>query len=321
MKQIIIVFLSTAFSLFSLSAFAQWQDTVLSIHLKDIIIEGSLRKQTNQQPLALIIAGSGPTDRNGNNTALHLSTNTYVQLADSLAAHGIASFRYDKRGIGKSALPNFDESKLKFNTYVEDAKHIFHYLKDSLHFQHLFVIGHSEGALIGTLLLQEKNANGFISLSGAGKSIDSILINQLTKQQLPTAILQQVDSMLYILKQGKMLDTVPPYLYALFRPSIQPFMIEWLQYHPAKELSRLKLPILIIQGTCDIQISLNDAYQLKAANSNAQLEIINGMTHTLKNAGNNCKNQQATYTNATLPLDANFVQVLVGFIQRYAFHK
>ncbi len=108
---------------------------------------GTLLSKNNQQPLAIIIAGSGPTDRNGNST-ISAATNEYQMLAYALDSQNIATFRYDKRGIAKSAYAGMKESNLVFDDYVKDAEKIFDYLHDTLGFKNIYFIGHSEGSFI-----------------------------------------------------------------------------------------------------------------------------------------------------------------------------
>src|SRR5579859_7330981 len=74
-----------------------------------------------RMPVVLLIAGSGPTDRNGNSAMLPAPNNSLKMLAEALAARNIASLRYDKRGIGESKAAMTAEKDLRFDTYVDDA--------------------------------------------------------------------------------------------------------------------------------------------------------------------------------------------------------
>ena len=173
-------------------------------------------------------------------------------LAHSLDSQNIASFRYDKRGIAKSAVANFKESDLVFDDYVKDAEMIFSYLRDSLGFKNIYFIGHSEGSLIGMLTSQKKKVSGYISVAGAGRPIDVILEEQMQRQPLPDSVKQQIPQILNQLKLGKEVNDFPEILSPLFRKSVQPYMISWLKYSPKDEIKKLKCPVLIIQGSCDI---------------------------------------------------------------------
>jgi hypothetical protein len=132
---------------------------------------GTLLSKNNHQKLAIIIAGSGPTDRDGNNP-LGDEANSYKMLAWMLDSQNIATFRYDKRGIAKSLVSNLKESDLVFDDYIKDAEKIFDYLHDTLGFKDIYIIGHSEGSLTGMIASQNKKVKGFVSIAGAGRPID-----------------------------------------------------------------------------------------------------------------------------------------------------
>ncbi len=287
-------------------------DTNITIQIKGGFIDGSLINTNSKDRLAIIIAGSGPTDRNGNNP-MGVNTNTYKMLAASLANNQIASIRYDKRGIGKSKLESNDESKMLFEDFINDAVSIYHYAKDSLGYQKIYFIGHSEGSLIAMIATQQTKAAGYISLSGAGNAIDKVILEQVASQ--PQEIYNQVSDILTSLKKGEQVDDVPQYLYSLFRPSIQPYMISWLKYNPTAEIKKITVPVLIINGTCDIQVKPQEAQLLFNANTKNKLVIINKMTHTLKDTSDDCDDAgMKTYTDNTLPLNTQLVTEIVQFI-------
>ena len=227
---------------------------VIAVTVKEVKINGTLLPASDKQKIVIIIAGSGPTDRNGNSIA-GLNSNTYRLLAEALQKNNIASFRYDKRGIAKSAYKNFREKDLVFDDYINDAKEIFFYLKDSLGYKDIYFTGHSEGSLIGMVAAEQTTPKGYISLAGVGRTIDLIITEQVTAQY--PAIAKQTDSLFNILKTKGKIDSVPPYLLSIFRPSVQPYMISWMKYDPKAEIKKLNLPILILQGTCDIQVKKN----------------------------------------------------------------
>lgn len=288
----------------------------LSIAVKGCTLQGSLciPGPTNPgQKILLIIAGSGPTDRNGN-SGMGVTTNAYKLLASALAKSGIASFRYDKRAVGKSIPKGFKEKDLDFEDYIRDAATIVDYLRDSMQYRHIYVAGHSEGSLIGIAVSSLRRVSGFISLCGAGRPIDVVINEQLKGQ--PDYVKVKVDSIFGVLKTGKTVDTVPPYLFSLFRPSVQPYMISWLRYDPATLISKLKCPALIVQGTCDVQVKVEDAIDLHQAYARSKLDTITPMTHTLKDAQADCQDPgNKTYLDGTLPLDARLVTDVVGFIE------
>jgi pimeloyl-ACP methyl ester carboxylesterase len=259
-------------------------------------------------PVALIIAGSGPTDRNGNNA--QMKNNSLQLLAHELAAQGIASLRYDKRGIGKSASAMISEDQLRFENYVEDAKAWSAQLKTDPRFRKLIVIGHSEGSLIGMLACEQ--ADVFVSLAGAGRSIDVILKEQLAVQlEGKKKLLRAANEGLSKLKDGKLVEDAPVELFGLFRPSVQPYMISWMKYDPAVEISNLKIPIVIIQGSTDLQVKEEDARILFMAHPlNSRLIIIEDMNHVLKIAPLDRTKNIETYSNPELPLAPELIRTL-----------
>ena len=276
---------------------------------------GTLLSKNNQQPLAIIVAGSGPTDRNGNST-ISAATNEYQMLAYALDSQNIATFRYDKRGIAKSAYAGMKESDLVFDDYVKDAKKIFDYLHDTLGFKNIYFVGHSEGSLIAMLASEKEKVKGYISVAGAGRPIDEVLEEQMQKQPLPDSVKQQIPVIFNQLKEGKEVNNIPQMLSPLFRKSIQPYIISWLKYSPQNEIKKLNCPILILQGGCDIQVKEVDANNLHEANKKSTLDIIPNMSHTLKNAGENCVNENKTYTDGSMPLDRTLVEDIVSFIKK-----
>ncbi|QZT38023.1 alpha/beta fold hydrolase [Halosquirtibacter xylanolyticus] len=290
-------------------------DTVLDqevvVSSKQMKIYGSLMTPKEQTKIAaLIIAGSGPTDRNGNSK--FTQTNCLLQLAQSLADHNIASLRYDKRGIGRSTFNLVDENLLRFDQFVDDAVACIQYLKKKK-FTHIIVIGHSQGALIGTLAIQKEEASSLISLCGPGKPGDKIIEEQL--RSMPQQDLtNQAIPILNLLQSGQKASNIPIPLRAIFRPSVQPFLISWFQYDPCEEIKKVSIPILIIAGKQDLQIPLYDAKLLHKANKTSKLVIINKMNHVLKEVGNDIKENRASYSDPLLPISKELIEKIDQFV-------
>lgn len=264
-------------------------------------------------PIVLFIAGSGPTDRNGNTLALGSNPNSILQLAHTLASANIASLRYDKRGIGESADAARKEADLRFENYIEDASAWLALLKKDSNFSEFIVAGHSEGSLIGMEVAQK--ADKYISLAGAGEPADIILKKQLAKQT-SGALLNEINSNIDSLKNGDTLKNVNPNLQILFRSSVQPYLISWFRYDPQTEIKKLHIPILIVQGAKDLQISVYDAQNLKNAQPSSTLVLIDGMNHVLKNIkGDDSENLQS-YSNPLLPIEPKLVTTITNFIQQ-----
>ncbi len=166
------------------------------------------------------------------------------------------------------------------------------------------------------LASEKEKVKGYISVAGAGRPIDEVLEEQMQKQPMPDSVKQQIPGFFNQLKKGEEVNDVPPILSPLFRKSIQPYMISWLKYSPQKEIKKLNCPILILQGSCDIQVKETDANNLHEANKKSTLDIIPDMSHTLKNAGENCVNENKTYTDGAMPLDRVLVNDIVSFIKK-----
>jgi uncharacterized protein len=274
-------------------------------------------------PIVLIIAGSGPTDRDGNSPLLKGPNNSLKLLAEGLAAHGIASVRYDKRAIGETgkamqlaaekAKTPLREEDLSFENYIDDAVRWGKQLRADRRFSSLAVIGHSEGSLIGMVAAHRIGANAFVSIAGAGRPLQEIILDQV-KSQLTPDLLKTTENILDQLAAGKTVETVPAELNALFRPSAQPFLISWLRYDPSKEISKLRMPVLIVQGTTDMQARLTDAKRLADGNPSAKLILIEGMNHVLKTVPNDQEKQVASYSDASLPVTPDLVSGISKFV-------
>ncbi len=277
----------------------------------------------SQVPVVLIIAGSGPTDRDGNSPLLPGANNSLKLLAEALAARGIASVRFDKRGVGETGKVMqlaaaktkivLREEDLSFENYIDDAVRWAKQLRADRRFSRLIVLGHSEGSLIGMVAAQRMGADAFVSLAGAGRPIQQIILEQV-KPQLSPDLLKKTGEILEQLAAGKSVASVPTELNMLFRPSIQPYMISWLRYDPAKELAKLQIPILIVQGTTDLQVRPEDGQNLAGGNLAAKLLLIDGMNHVLKTVANDRDKQVSSYSDSTLPLAPELVTAISSFV-------
>lgn len=266
--------------------------------------------QKTRMPVALIIAGSGPTDRNGNNPMM--KNESLHKLAIALADSGIASLRYDKRAIAESKAAAKSEADLRFDDYVADARDWISLLRKDNRFSRIIVIGHSEGSLIG-MVAAHKNADAFVSIAGAGRPADKILKEQLDKQ--PQAVKDLSFPIIDSLVAGKTVRTVNPMLFSLFRPSVQPYLISWFKYDPAVEIRKLSIPVLVIQGTNDIQVSMEDA-QLLAKAGKAPLMAIDHMNHIFRIVEGDRNANIATYNDPSLPIAGELSDSIVRFIRK-----
>lgn len=264
-------------------------------------------------PVVLIIAGSGPTDRNGNSPLLPGANNSLKYFAEGLAAEGIASLRFDKRGVAESVMAAKSESDLRFDTYIEDAVLWGQRLRADRRFSALVVAGHSEGSLIGAVAAQRLGADGFVSIAGAGRRIDVIILEQVKPQFTPEQY-AKTEATLKSLLEGKTVPDVPA-SDILFRPSVQPYIISWLKYDPTAEVAKLKVPVLVAQGTHDMQARAEDAKALAAAKPGSKLLLVEGMNHVLKLTPADPKQQAASYSDPALPVAPTFLAEVVAFVK------
>ncbi|MFN7135847.1 MAG: alpha/beta hydrolase, partial [Myxococcales bacterium] len=273
-------------------------------------------QQAEGAPVVLLIAGSGPTDRNGN-SPVGVSANTLSLVAQALADAGIASLRYDKIGSGASRPKITKEEELAFETYGSHAAGWLEMLKGDARFKTFFVVGHSEGSLVGMLAAQAQPVDGFVSVACAGRNIADVLIEQI-RAQLPAGQAEEAERVVNELRAGRTVAAstiqLPPETRdGLFRDSLQPFLISWMKLDPAVEVAKLTARVAVVQGSTDLQTSLADAERLAAA-ARVEPVILEGVNHVLKQAPAERNANLATYRNPDLPLGPGVRDALVGFV-------
>lgn len=305
----LILFLSIILSVHLFAA-----EELVTLKVDEFNIHGILRipEAEEKLPVALIIAGSGPTDRDGNNP--QMINNSLKMLAEGLNANGIATLNFDKRGIAASATPGQKEEDTLFEDMIQDVIQWVDFLKKDERFSRIIIIGHSEGSLIGMAAsLDNPKVDAFVSLAGIAVPADEILKKQLGNQS--PMLLEIVTPMIDQLKRGEFIENVDPMLYSLFRPSVQPYMISWLKYNPSEIIAKLNQPLLVINGTTDIQVEVDQAELLAKANPQAHLVIIENMNHVLKEVdGIDPSTQQSAYLNPDLPLKKELIPEIVSWI-------
>jgi pimeloyl-ACP methyl ester carboxylesterase len=321
MQKIILLILSIFLSL-SVFARAIFSEEPIILNTDSGDIHGTLRNPATENgtvPIVLIIAGSGPTDRNGNQP--QMQNNSLKMLSEALYQNGMASLAFDKRGIGESASSMTAESDLRFEDYINDVREWINLLSNDKRFAEIIVAGHSEGSLIGMIAAQNNpNISKFISISGVGEPAGNILKEQLTAQLAgqPETIKDMIFGYIDKLENGETIDDVPQMLYSLFRPSVQPYMISWFKYNPQTEIEKLNIPVLILQGTTDIQVSVAQAELLSKAQPNARKVIIENMNHVLKDSESTDMMTQftTTYNNPNSPINKELIETIVEFVKR-----
>jgi len=305
-KQLIFIYLLT------LGHLLKCAEEPIILQTKDVRLEGVLvfPEVKHKVPVVLIIAGSGPTDRNGNN--MSMENNSLKYISDVLLQNNIASLRYDKRGIGYSSKGELDPL---FDDFVADAQALAEKLAKDDRFSEVIIAGHSEGSLIGMIVASKfKKVKAFISIAGAGRPADVVIKEQLGS--MPADMQKFAFDMLDRVKKGDTLRDVPYIYYSFLNPTVQPYLTSWFKYDPAQEISKLKIPVLIVQGTTDVQVKEVDAQLLSKSLKNAELAIIPEMNHVLKYCVSTDKKENLkTYDDPTLPLHDNFSKILIKFIK------
>ena len=245
--------------------------------------------QESGYPVVLIIPGSGLTDMDGN---------------------------YDKRGIASSASAGKDEYSMRFEDGIKDARGWIDYLSKDKRISGIYVLGHSEGALVGMAAsVDNPKVKGYISVAGAGRPAYEIIEEQMAGQ--PEVIRNMVRSINTSLKEGKLVPDVPIGLQALFRSSVQPYMISWYTYNPQEIIKKLKVPVLILQGDKDMQVSVKDAELLKRSQPSADYHLIGNMNHLMKTCDTmDQQKQMATYTDPALPLHKDVLILIEKFVSK-----
>lgn len=280
-------------------------DISINKHIDGTLLELS---NSNLNTLAILIAGSGPTDRDGNQN--FLKSNSLKSLAIALANQDISTFRYDKR-IVKQLLTNNIDKNIMFDDFVTDAVSVLEYFKSQNRYKNLVIIGHSQGSLVGMLAAQQ-GAMGFVSLAGAGQKISEVITEQITKTA--PIFTEDTKRVFDIMKNGQTTSDYPPALFSIFNPEIQPFIMNWMQYSPAEEIKKLNIPILIVNGTKDLQVSVEEAQLLKDVAPDSQLSIIENMNHVLFTIEGDDLENSKSYNEPYRKINQTLIDTVTKFI-------
>lgn len=274
-------------------------------------LHGTLLTAGDARAVAIILPGSGPTDRDGN-SPLGITAGSYRLLAEGLAEQGVSTLRIDKRGIGASSGAGLSEADLVFDDYADDARAWIDDLTARTDQPCAWVIGHSEGALVGQVAaVDNPKVCGLVLVSGAGRPAGVVLREQLAT--LPPALAGANEAALAALESGQTTPT-PTGLESLYRASVQPYMISWLAKDPAALMATYDGPTLVVHGTTDIQVTASDADALTAAREGVVRADIEGMNHVMKTAPADPQGNVATYSQPDLPLAPGLIEAISGFI-------
>ena len=296
------------------------RETVLNAPGPPGALNGPLRSPlTPPQHVVLMIAGSGPTDRDGNNP-LGVKASTFRLLAEQLAQNGIATLRADKRGMFASAAAVPDANAVTINDYVDDVRSWITVITRRFPTAAVWLLGHSEGGIVALAAAQEEALRGVILVATPSRPPGAVLKEQLTANPQNPLFLEQGLAVIDALEKGRHVDVSPldPELQGLFHPAVQGFLIDLFAYHPAQMIAALTKPVLIIQGLRDLQVPAQEAHRLHRANPRAALVLLPDTNHVLKTVKSNdpCENY-AAYTNASLPLATGVVEAIAQFLTRH----
>lgn len=295
-----------------LSSFAFAQESTSGDISINPYIDGTLLHASDTaaaSPLVIMIQGSGPTDRNGNQA--FMKNDSFKKLAQELAQNGISSFRFDKR-IFKMQTMNITEEEIRFDDFVTDATSAIEYFKENRDFDKIIILGHSQGSLVGMLAAKDR-ADGFISIAGAGRSIDSIIIEQI-EQQAP-GLKENAETAFKEMRETGSTRSYNPVLESVFKPGLQPFMLSWMKFDPAEEIEELDMPVLVINGTKDLQVTEKDARELANSSPNAELILLEDMNHVFRQIESDDLENSKSYNEPRRPLHPELVSTIVEFIK------
>lgn len=295
---------------------AKWIENKVTIDAAGVTLHGSYIAMGSWKPdfdAVMFISGSGPTDRDCNQAQMH--TDCIKKIADQLAEDGIASLRFDKRMVGASYAPGMKEEDLRFDTFINDAKLWLAFLKSQPGVHRVFVIGHSEGALVGAVVSESDDVSGYVSLEGAGERASDLLRRQIKAGPNGEAVLKLAEPTIQKLEHGE-LDPSPNVLLAtFFRASVQPYLISWFKFDPTAEIKKVPGRVLIVQGSHDLQVTEDQGNLLHAARADAPYALIPDMNHVLRVAPMDRAANFATYNDPTLPLAPGLMEALESFLK------
>jgi len=273
------------------------------------------RGASGRVPVAVIIAGSGPTDRNGN-SLMGIRPNSYAQLAWRLAERGIATLRFDKRGM-PGTKGTFDMTKMTLDDFAADARAAAESLARDSRFSKVVLLGHSEGSALALIAARQgAPVAGVISVSGLGRPLGVVMREQLARQ-LDSATLIRYDSAMAQYLRGEQPKDVPPQLGPLFVPINLSFMKSLTSFDPPAAIRAVRQPVLIVQGGRDVQVTVADAERLHTAKPDAQLVVVPLANHVLKQANDTTLiGQMPTYQNPTVPIMTDVSNAIADWILR-----
>jgi len=283
---------------------------------------GTLISPPDGVDVVLIIPGSGPTNRDGNNP-FGVTAQPYKLLAEGLAREGIASVRIDKRGMFASSRAIVDPNAVTLDDYVQDTLNWVSTIQQQMGSKCIWLIGHSEGGLVALATVRAALDHplicGLILIAAPGHPLGKILKRQIESNPANAAILTSAIEAINALEasQNIPLEALPPFLQTLFHPKLQGFLISLFAIDPAELIEEIEIPVLIVQGKRDLQVELADAERLKLHRPSANLAVFPDANHLMKQVmAEDRESNIATYSNPDLPLVPHLVDTIAQFISR-----
>jgi uncharacterized protein len=273
---------------------------------------------TADAPVVLIIPGSGPTDRDGN-SPLGVRAGTYRLLAEALAARGVTTIRIDKRGMYGSSGAVADANAVTVADYAQDVHAWSRSARERTGARCVWLLGHSEGGLIALAAAQRpEGICGLVLVAAPGRRLSDALREQLRANPANAPLLDGAMAAIARLEAGERVDPsgLHPALQGLFAPAVQNFLISLFAQDPAALVGAVRLPVLIVQGGRDIQITEEDARRLASGNAAARLVLLPEVNHVLKRVASDDRAANlATYADPDLPLADGVVEPIADFVR------
>ncbi|MFD1788147.1 alpha/beta hydrolase [Sphingomonas floccifaciens] len=281
-------------------------------------LAGTLTLAEGKGPAVIIIPGSGPTDRDGN-SPLGITAGSYRMLADALAAKGVSSIRIDKRGMFGSRAAVADPNDATMAGYADDARAWARLAAKRSGTACAWLVGHSEGGVVALQAAQSADGIcGVVLLASPGRPLGAVMRGQFRANPANAPILDAALGMLDAVEAGKTVDpaTLPVPLNGMFPLGVQKYLTGVIALDPAQLAATAKVPVVVVQGDADLQVSVDDdAKRIAAANPKARLTVLPGVNHVLKQVGGDRLANQRSYADSSLPIAPEVVEAVVEAVK------
>ena len=290
-------------------SFAQIKSEEIIINNQAIQLPGTLTYSAENSPLIIWVHGSGNVDRNGNQKPV-VKANYIKQFRDAVNKQNIAFFSYDKR-TANSKNSAFLKDGVYINDFIFDVKEVVNHFKNDKRFSEIILAGHSQGSLIAMMAL--KNVNKYISIAGAGDTIDKIIVKQISTKNVEIGRIAEAH--FRELNETGEIKEINPNLISIFAKQNQPFLVSWAELNPIVEIKKINIPTLLINGDKDLQVQTMDAENLKKAKPDAKLVLIKNMNHVLKHIEKEEENMKS-YMSPDFPISTQLIKTIVQFVKK-----